>query len=101
MTTSNVTIPNLPVAPLVNDNRYASDVEITFRQQLIQALQYIYSGNGLSPPQLTSTEITDLAARQVNGVYVVAKGVIVYNVDTDQLICIKYVAGVPTPTVIV
>lgn len=93
-------IPNLPISKLVDENGSASAVELQFRQQLVQALQYHISQNGLVPPLLTTTQIADVAAKMNGLEYVVQQNALFADSTTNELKVIQYVAGVPTVKVV-
>lgn len=90
-------IPNLPISPMVREDGYPDDVEYSFRQNLISALQSTISDEGLVPPSQTSANISVIAANQLsNGEYTAQGGTLIYNSDTNALQVIILVAGVPT-----
>ncbi len=88
-------IPNLPVAPMVDKEGNATDIELTFRQNLITALQQGAGAEGLVIPTLSDdpvgtpnaqTALQKLATIQNNqnaqGQYTCALGTTLY-VEVD------------------
>lgn len=81
-------IPNLPVAPIVDKDGNATDVELTFRQNLITALQQGAGQEGNVPASLendaTQTSLQKLTTIQNNqnaqGQYTCALGTTLYVV---------------------
>lgn len=54
-----IRVPNLPTGPLVDDQRNATDDELTFRQALITSLQRNFGPEGLvAPTQLYADMLT-------------------------------------------
>lgn len=74
-------IPNLPVAPIVDKDGNATDVELTFRQNLITALQQGAGQEGLVIPTVNPAELTTIQNNQnPQGQYTCALGTTLYVV---------------------
>jgi hypothetical protein len=81
-------IPNLPVAPMVDKDGNATDVELTFRQNLITALQQGAGQEGNVPAtletdssQTASQKLTTIQNNQnAQGQYTCALGTTLYVV---------------------
>lgn len=57
-------IPNLPISPMVNAEGYPTDVELNFRQNLIQVLQLGAGNEGLVMPTVSPTQLTTIQNNQ-------------------------------------
>lgn len=76
-------IPNLPLAPMVDKDGNATDVELTFRQNLISALQEGAGPEGVVFPTVNPTQLTTIQNNQnPQGQYTCALGTTLY-VEVD------------------
>jgi hypothetical protein len=92
-----MSIPDLPVSLMVEEDGNPTATEYQFRQNLIQSLQAVTSDEGLVPPSQDSANIT-IIQNAVNdeGQFTCPRGTLIYNTDTDELQVCIYVAGVPS-----
>jgi hypothetical protein len=72
-------IPNLPISPIVDKDGNPTDVELTFRQNLISALQQNAGPEGLVMPILTSDPVA-----MVNGLTASQKLTKIQNQQNSQ-----------------
>jgi len=99
-----IRVPNLPTGPIVREDGFATDDELTFRQSLITSLQDNFGSEGLVAPSQSTSDITIIQDNRerdpvdplVAGPYTCAAGTIIYDSDTDELKVAILVAGVPT-----
>jgi hypothetical protein len=92
-------IPNLPTAKMSNENGFPTDVELQFRQNLIQALQNGAGEEGLTIPEQPSSNPDNIAIivanKDVQGNYTCTPRFL-YDSTNDLIKAVVYVGGVPT-----